>query len=470
MIMPNRKKILIILLIGLAIRSGLLIRHHHTYYLSGLTQGLLARNVLEGRGLVVGEKEGRLLGELQSKRRKLVDISEIPVFENERYFSQIYDMPGHGILLAGIWKITKDYRYIYVQILQIIIDTLMIFLIFLICTSLFNEKIASLASFLYAIYFPQAFLSVHPLRDCWVMFVAIAIIYLIICYHKKPNIVNALSIGLLTGLGTYMRPNLIFIALLISIFSIFYLGKKNCLKLILVSSLVIAAIMSPWWIRNWRIYHRFIPFSANFGHVMWAGLGVIPNKYGFVNSDEGAENYVKNAGYEFRYGTPEFGQVLLERALEVIKRDPIFYIRVLIHRVPVALFPGLRWGIEPKDFSFRPKWLFPLWRRITGEGLMAYAKSHPFVFGYMLIRRFLIAVLFFLALGGVWLRRRKYDRVLLLISIPFYFIVVHLFTHVDPRYTFPGTWVYLVFSAVFIENLLERRKHSVQARFEIAQK
>ena len=464
--MSTKKKILIILLIGLAIRSGLLIRHHDIYYLSGLTQGLLARNILEGRGLVVGEKEGKLLGELQNKRRKLVDISEIPVFENDRYFPQIYDMPGHGILLAGIWKITQDYRYIYIQILQIIIDTLMIFLIFLICKRLFNEKIASLASFLYAIYFPQAFLSVHPLRDCWVMFVAIAVVYLIICYHKKPSIVNALSVGLLTGLGTYMRPNLIFIALLISIFSIFYLGKRNSLKLILVASLVIAAIVSPWWIRNWRIYHRFIPLSANFGHVMWAGLGVIPNKYGFVHSDEAAANYVRNAGYKFRYGTPEFGQVLLERALEVIKRDPIFYIKVLIHRVPVALFPAPEWGIEPRNFAFQTKWSFTSWQKSERKGIITYAKAYPLIFTYKLIRRVIIGILFFLALGGIMVKRKEYSKVLLLISVPFYFVFVHLFTNVDPRYVLPGTWVYLVFSAVFIENLWQRWKHSRQARFE----
>jgi len=469
--MFTKKKILIILLVGLAIRSGLLIRHHHTYFLSGLTQGLLARNILEGRGLVVGEKEGELLGELQSKKRKLVDTFEIPVFENDRYFSQIYDMPGHGILLAGLWKITQDYRYIYVQILQIIIDSLMVLLIFSICRSLFNEKIAIFASFLYAIYFPQAFLSVHPLRDCWVMFVAITIIYLIIRYHIKPNITNALSVGLLTGLGTYMRPNLIFIALVISIFSIFYISKRLCLKLILVSSSVIAVTMLPWWIRNWKVYHRFIPLSANFGHVMWVGLGVIPNEYGFVHSDEAATDYVKNAGCKFRYGTPEFGQLLLERALEVIKEDPIFYIGVLIHRVPVAVFPATEWGIEPSDFAFQDKWSFTSWQRATGKGIIAYGKAHPFIFVYKLIRKvFAIGLLFVLALGGIWVKRKEYDKVFLLVSVPFYFIFVHLFMDVHPMYVLPGTWVYLVFSALFLEDLLERWKSSRQAGFEIAQK
>jgi len=76
-----------------------------------LTKGLLGRNILEGRGFVLGEKEIKLLRELQSERKKSVDISEIPVFENDNYFSYIDDMPGHGILLAGIWEITHDYRY-----------------------------------------------------------------------------------------------------------------------------------------------------------------------------------------------------------------------------------------------------------------------------------------------------------------------------------------------------------------------
>lgn len=151
----------------------------------------------------------------------------------------------------------------------------------------------------------------------------------------------------------------------------------------------------------------------------------------------------------------------------MIKKDPIFYRRVLIHRIPVALFPATEWGIEPRDFAFIPKWNFALWRKITGKGIIAYIKAHPFISSYKLMRRMLAAVLFFLALGGMWLERKEYDRILLLISVPFYFIFVHLFLDVDPRYVFPGTWVYLVFSAIFLENLLERWKHSRHARFEM---
>jgi len=55
------KKLALIFLIAFSVRVALLVKHHHTYFLSGLTQGLLARNIIMGRGLVAGEKESLFL-------------------------------------------------------------------------------------------------------------------------------------------------------------------------------------------------------------------------------------------------------------------------------------------------------------------------------------------------------------------------------------------------------------------------
>jgi len=469
--MNYRNKLVIIFIFAFIIRVGILMRHHHTYYLSGLTQGLLARNIIEGRGFVTGEKESRRLFELQDEKEQLIDISEITDFEDDIYHPQIFDMPGHGILLAGIWKLTKDYCYIYVQLLQILIDSSMVFLLFFIVRDLFGKKPALITAFLYSIYFPQAFLSVHPLRDCWPMFVGIVVVYFIILYVKYSLFIIPFLVGLIIGIGTYLRPNVVYLAIFCSIFGMFYLGKKKVVRLVLVSSMVVILLLLPWWVRNYKIYRQFIPLSANFGTAFWGGLGIVSNPYGFEYSDGAADRYVREMGYTYGYGTPEFSDVLLKRALEVIKTHPAFYVKTVLFRIPKALFPGIQWGIEPKDFSYIPKWSFPLWQKITGKGLIAYAKAHPFIFSYKLVRRAWISVLFFLALGGMLLKRKEFAKVFLLISIPFYFILIHsTLCYPDGRYVLPGTWVYLVFSGIFIDNLWKRWRHFRQARFQNLEK
>ena len=469
--MTYKIKLIIIFILALIIRTGILIRHHHTCYVSGLTQGLLARNIIKGKGLVVGEKESTMWGKLQEEKKQLIDISEITDFQDDIYHPQIFDMPGHGILLAGIWGLTNNYRYIYVQILQILIDSLMVFLLFFVVKDLFGEKSALITAFLYSMYFPQAFLSVHPLRDCWPMFIGIAVIYFIIQYTKYSRLVNLLLIGLIVGIGTYLRPNVVYLAVFSSIFAIFYLGKKRAMRLVLISSIVVIFLLLPWWVRNYRIYHRFIPLSANFGTTFWGGLGIVSNPYGFEYSDEAADRYVREMGYTYGYGTPEFSNVLMKTALEVIKTHPFFYLKTILYRIPKALFPGIPWGIEPKDFSFVRKWSFHLWQEVSGGGLINYAISHPSIFGYKLAQRGITAILFSFALLGVWIKRKEYAKVFLLISIPLYFILIHsTITYPNDRYVLPGTWVYLVFSAVFLENLLERRRFCRQARLEFAEK
>jgi len=469
--MNYRVKLIIIFIFAFIIRAGILMRHHHTYYVSGLTQGLLTRNIVEGRGLVVGEKESTMLCKLQEEKKRLVDISEITNFEDDIYHPQIFDMPGYGILLAGIWKLTNKYRYIYVQVLQILIDSLMVFLLFFIVKDLFGEKSALITSFLYSIYLPQAFLSVHPLRDCWPMFIGITVIYLIIQYVKHPRFLLPFLVGLIIGIGAYLRPNVLYLAIFCAIFAVLYLGKKRAVRLALISSIVVIFLLLPWWARNYRIYHKFIPLSANFGAAFWGGLGIVSNPYGFEYSDGAADRYVQEMGYDYEYGTPEFSDVLLKRALEVIKTYPSFYIKTILYRIPKALFPGIPWGIEPMDFDFVPKWNFHLWRETTGQGLIDYAKSHPFIFGYKLLKRGITVFLFSLAILGLWLKRKQLERIFLLLPIPLYFIFIHsTVTYPNDRYVLPGTWVYLVFSAVFIENLLERWKSSRQAQFEVAKK
>jgi 4-amino-4-deoxy-L-arabinose transferase-like glycosyltransferase len=291
------------------------------------------------------------------------------------------------------------------------------------------------------------------------MFIGIAVIYFIIQYTKYSRLVNLLLIGLIVGIGTYLRPNVVYLAVFSSIFAIFYLGKKRAMRLVLISSIVVIFLLLPWWVRNYRIYHRFIPLSANFGVAFWGGLGIVSNPYGFEYSDEAADRYVREMGYTYGYG-PEFSNVLLERALEVIKTHPVFYLETIVHRIPKALFPNIPWGIEPKDFDFVPNWSFHSWQEVTGGGLINYAKNYPFIFGYKLMRKGMIIVLFILALSGFWLRRKEWAKGLLLISVPLYFILIHsTLSYPNSRYTLAGTWVYIVFAAVGIEYLLERGKH-----------
>jgi len=440
---------------------GLLIRHPYPfYYISGIYQGLVARNIVEGRGVVVGKEEERTFICTINEKKHLVDIRSVPVFKDDKYYPLIYDVPGYSILLGAIWKITSNYRFIYVQVIQIVLDSLMILLLFSIVRRLFNERAALITAFLYAVYLPEAFLSIHPLRDCWAMFATIAIIYLIIRYRENPGTRSALGVGVLTGLATYLRPNLIFITLVCSIFGIFYIGKKNCLKQILISSIVVAGILIPWWIRNWRIYHRFIPLTISLPQVMWTGLGTCPNQYGFVYSDGKAQEYVVQQGYSYYYGTPEHADILWKRVSTVIKEDPLFYLKAIVWQIPKALFPGTAWGIEPRDFrAHLEKWSFKEWNRVHRAGILAYMKQHPFIGLYKAAQRIFMFLLFLFGLFGILGEKEKLAPVLLLISIPFYFIGISLLIHAEPRYVLPGTWVYLVFSAVFIENLLKRWKH-----------
>jgi hypothetical protein len=79
-----------------------------------------------------------------------------------------------------------------------------------------------------------------------------------------------------------------------------------------ISLLVFGVLMSPWWIRNARLFHEFVPLTT-------AGPAVLTSIYGDP----------PGAIPDMRLGEPEARRALGRRAFEHVKRAPIGYLRVV---------------------------------------------------------------------------------------------------------------------------------------------
>lgn len=53
---------------------------------------------------------------------------------------------------------------------------------------------------------------------------------------------------------------------------------KEALKYTIIVIAVFSVVMSPWWIRNYVIFHRFIPFTMATGNPMDQGTFIDYNK------------------------------------------------------------------------------------------------------------------------------------------------------------------------------------------------
>jgi len=90
-------------------------------------------------------------------------------------------------------------------------------------------------------------------------------------------------------------------------------------------------MMSPWWIRNYATFHRFIPLRSNFGLELWLGNNSrnpdIWSHWLHPDSDEGVMAEFK------RLGEMAFMEAKQREAVEWIRAHPSDFVRDSIDRV-----------------------------------------------------------------------------------------------------------------------------------------
>src|SRR5262249_22145904 len=103
----NRFGILLFFL-ALSIRAPMLVYQRDAYLTGGITTslGLVARNLLQGKGLVetTGPETILQLYDLQLSEQKLRDIEQFPDPPDSTTSPLIQRMPGYPMLLAVVWR------------------------------------------------------------------------------------------------------------------------------------------------------------------------------------------------------------------------------------------------------------------------------------------------------------------------------------------------------------------------------
>ena len=169
---------------------------------------------------------------------------------NTVYF--FYISPFYCWWSALMYFLTNK-NYLIIEIIQACIAGLSVILLIKISKELFDNKVAALCGFLYAIHPGFVVYSIKLHEFIFIHLVMLTLFYMII---KR---VNIFLIGSLIGLGFYLRAIFVFF---IPVFFVNSILKKENFKLALSKSMILVMllilIVSPWVYRGYRIYNRFI--------------------------------------------------------------------------------------------------------------------------------------------------------------------------------------------------------------------
>lgn len=251
--------------------------------------------------------------------------------------------PGYSIYLAAIYTLFgKD--YFTVQFVQNLLNSFAAVFIFLLGGRLLSWPVGIAAGLIVAVWHHFAFYSNVIQPDLLCALPTVAAVYVLAMTERgrlRSWWTYALA-GLLCGLSVWIRPNTlllgVFISVLLPLVSIRRRQTARRSWLIAVVSLLVVA---PITIRNYILYHEFIPVSINTGIVMWEGLADIGGeRFGAVKSD--SEVMAQESEL---YNNPEYGgswespdgirrdRDRVKKSLKIIAENPFWFARGMVWRV-----------------------------------------------------------------------------------------------------------------------------------------
>jgi 4-amino-4-deoxy-L-arabinose transferase-like glycosyltransferase len=232
--------------------------------------------------------------------------------------------------------------------------------------------------------------------------------------------------GASMALVTLCRPTTALIPLLLPLMLPRGWSLQQKTKASVVYGLAMMTVIAPWTYHNWRAYHRFLPLSVSVA-ALWQGS---PEFYHLVQRNRGHLDIWANELNPERNGghdpfTIDGDRYFTRRALQSIRAHPLAYIDYSLRKGAYFWFgnPAAEWGFLA--FTWWYDW--PTLRQ-------TYPYSWLRLFNMVLARQLPLLALAALVYVGT---RRRSQPLLPFVVVCAYFMLVHMLTWAEMRYSGP---------------------------------
>lgn len=292
--------------------------------------------------------------------------------------------PGYTLLVAAVFKVFGSSDNV-MRVFQLLCDAAAAVFVFLIALQLLPRRGAAIVAGLLVALAPQlAYYSSVLLPDSLVILPVLGAIFAVMKLIERPRLLAAVAAGALIGLSLWLRANTMLLAPFLAVPVFFLARRRDAVVLVAVMMLFVA----PITLRNWIVFHRFIPVGLGAGITLIEGLGAYDrdNRFGLPSSDMGVCRWeaklYNRPDYVDRLFQPGGPSILAPDGIEreqkrmrigwsVIRSNPFWFARVMIRRATnmlrmerlsaVATEPAVTQSLASADL------MPPTWSRAPAE-------------------------------------------------------------------------------------------------------
>jgi 4-amino-4-deoxy-L-arabinose transferase-like glycosyltransferase len=302
----NYKLLILILLVAILVRLPI------AFYLGDqvtvlpgihdqLSYDALARSLLAGQGYSFTQKW----------------YPFIPANTPTAHWSFLYPL-----YLAGSYALT-GYHPLVARLFQAILGgALICLLVYLIGRRVVDEAVGLVGAALAAGYGYFIYYSAALMTETFFIVLVLFSLYLSLELKEKPTLGRWISLGLALGMAGLLRQTgLLFVPFLL--LWLFWELKKGGVRWwhFTIPVIVIILLIIPWTLRNYLIYHQFLPLNSNAGYALYASNH--PN----LATDWRNEGVVVPVPEELAgQNEAELNQALTRKGVEFIVADPQRYL------------------------------------------------------------------------------------------------------------------------------------------------
>ena len=245
--------------------------------------------------------------------------------------------PVYAYLLAGIFWLFGPHTpasVITALAINSLFSALTCIPVFLLARRCFGDRVAKWAGWLwafspYGIYYGADW----AWSTCLLTLLLCCLFLIALKLEESGSLLHWTGFGLLTGVASLTEPVTLAVVPFLAAFTCYrrYRQRLTWLMPASAASLAFLAVLSPWIIRNYEVFHQFIPVRSGLGlelyignngySARWVNSALHPN-----HSDAELEEYEKS-------GEVAYMEHKRQQAVDYIRAHPGWFVRMTLRRV-----------------------------------------------------------------------------------------------------------------------------------------